>query len=152
NFLPVLKVVLALLLAAGLACAAAPASTPTSSVPLGVKVAGIRVGGLSAEPARLKIETAFNRWLRIVYDGKTNWVNPASAGAKVDVDAAVSSALAATPGSQIAVPVAYSRAKAARIVAVLAKRYDRPAVDSRVTGADENGPVYSPAHAGLAVD
>ena len=152
NCVPVLKVVVALLVAAGLACAAAPASTPTRTVPLGVRVAGITVGGLSAEPARLKIETVFNRWLRIVYDGKTNWVDPASAGAKVDVDAAVTSALAATPGSRIAVPVAYSREKAAKIVAALARRYDRRAVDSRVTGANASGPVYSPAHAGLAVD
>jgi lipoprotein-anchoring transpeptidase ErfK/SrfK len=149
---PVLKVVVALLVAAGLACAAAPASTPTRTVPPGVKVAGIKVGGLSAEPARLKIETAFNRFLRIVYDGRTNWVNPASAGAKVDVNAAVSSALAATPGSRIAVPVAYSGAKAAKIVEALAKRYDRAAVDARVTGANAKGPVYSPARAGLAVD
>jgi lipoprotein-anchoring transpeptidase ErfK/SrfK len=148
----VLKVVVALLVAAGLACAAAPASTPTRTVPLGVKVAGIKVGGLTAEPARKRIETAFDRWLRIVYLGKTKWVDPASAGAKVDVDAAVTAALAATPGSRIAVPVAYSRAKAARIVAQLARRYDRTAVDAEVTGANQGGPIYSPSSAGLAVD
>src|SRR2546422_11703904 len=136
NCVPVLKVVVALLVAAGLACAAAPASTPTRTVPLGVKVAGIRVGGLSAEPARLRIETALNRFIRIVYQGRTNWVDTASAGAKVDVDAAVASALAATPGSRIAVPVAYSRAKAARIVTALAKRYDRAPLDARVTGGN----------------
>jgi lipoprotein-anchoring transpeptidase ErfK/SrfK len=148
----VLKTVVALLVAAGLACAAAPASTPMRPVPLGVKVAGIKVGGLTAEPARKRIETAFNRWLRIVYLGKTKWVNPASAGAKVDVDAAVTAALAATPGSRIAVPVAYSRAKAARIVAQLAKRYDRAPVDAAVTGANADGPIYSASSAGLAVD
>jgi len=147
-----LKVVVALLAAAGLACAAAPASTPTRTIPLGVKVAGIRVGGLTAEPARRKLETAYKRYLRIVYEGRTNWVSPASAGAKIDVDAAVTSALAATPGSRIAVPVAYSRAKAARIVASLAKRYDRKAVDSQLIGANAQGPVYTPARAGLAVD
>jgi lipoprotein-anchoring transpeptidase ErfK/SrfK len=148
----VLKVVVALLVAAGLACATAPASTPTRTVPPGVRVAGIKVGGLTPEPARARIETAFNRWLRIVYQGKTTWVNPASTGARVDVDAAVTAALGATPGSQIAVPVAYSRAKAARIVAKLAKRYDREAVDAEVTGANADGPVYSPSRAGLAVD
>jgi lipoprotein-anchoring transpeptidase ErfK/SrfK len=148
----VLKVVIALLLVAGLACAAAPASTPTRTIPLGVKVAGIGVGGLSSEPARLRIETAFDRWLRIVHDGKTNWVDPASAGATADVDAAVTAALDATPGSRISVPVAYSRTKAAKIVARLAKHYDRAAVDTEVTGANATGPIYSPAHAGLAVD
>ena len=144
--------VVALLAAAGLACATAPASTPTSTIPLGVKVAGIRVGGLSAEPARRRLETAYTRYLRIVYRGKTSWVSPASAGAKVDVDAAVASALAATPGSRIAVPVSYSREKAARIVASFARRYDRPAADSELAGANAEGPIFTPARSGLAVD
>ena len=42
----------AIVAAAGLACAAAPASEPTALIPDGVTVAGVQVGGLSAEPAR----------------------------------------------------------------------------------------------------
>ena len=48
----VLRTLAALIFAAGLACAQAPASEPTPLVPPGVTVAGLRVGGLSAEPAR----------------------------------------------------------------------------------------------------
>jgi lipoprotein-anchoring transpeptidase ErfK/SrfK len=70
----------------------------------------------------------------------------------VDVDAAVSAALAATARGDIAVPVRYSQAKAARIVAALAKEYDRAPVDAAVTGALNGRPAFSPARAGLAVD
>jgi lipoprotein-anchoring transpeptidase ErfK/SrfK len=148
----VLRTLAALLFSAGLACAAAPASTPTHTIPGGVVVSGIRVGGLTAEPARDRISAAFDRPLRIVVPKGTTTVDPARAGAQVDVDAAVSAALGATPGSAIAVPVQYSRARAGKIVDELAKRYDRAPVDAAVTGADANGPVFSPAKAGLAVD
>jgi lipoprotein-anchoring transpeptidase ErfK/SrfK len=68
------------------------------------------------------------------------------------VQAAVSSALAATPRSTIALPVRYSTPKLARIVASLAKRYDRAPVDAAVVGADGNGPEFSAPKTGLAVD
>jgi lipoprotein-anchoring transpeptidase ErfK/SrfK len=117
-----------------------------------VHVAGIAVGGLTAEPARQRIEESFLRPLRIVARGQVTTVDPASAGAVVDVNAAVASALGATPRSAIAVPVRYSTARAARIVARLAKRYDRAAVDAHVTGATADGPVFSQPRAGVAVD
>jgi lipoprotein-anchoring transpeptidase ErfK/SrfK len=148
----VLRTVAALLAAAGLACAAAPASTPSRLVPSDVTVSGIHVGGLTAEPARAKIAESFLRPIRVVYRGKTTEIDPKSAGAAVDVNAAVASALAATPRSRIAVPVRYSKAKAAKIVAALAKKYDRAPVDASVVGATGSGPEFSAARAGLAVD
>ncbi len=148
-----LRILAALCAAAGLACAAAPASTPTRAVPGGVTVAGIRVGGLTSEPARSRIGAAFLRPVSITYDGTTMSVDPASVGARVDVNAAVSSALAATPASKIAVPITYSRAKAAALIARLAKRYDRHPVAARVTGATPAGrPIFVPARAGVTVD
>ncbi len=147
-----LKIAAALVVAAGLACAAAPASTPTRTIPGGVTVAGIRVGGLTAEPARQRIETSFLRPLRILTPHGVATVDPARAGAAVDVDAAVASALSATPRSSIAVPVSYSPKLAAQIVDGLAKRFDRAPVSASVVGADADGPQFSPAEAGLAVD
>jgi lipoprotein-anchoring transpeptidase ErfK/SrfK len=149
---PLFRTVAALVAAAGLACAAAPASTPTHVVPQGVSVAGIAVGGLSAEPARATIEAAFSRPLTVAYRSRSTTIDPAKVGAHVDVDAAVSAALAATARSDIAVPVRYSQAKAALIVAALAKRYDRAPVAATVTGAVNDRPAFSPARAGLAVD
>jgi lipoprotein-anchoring transpeptidase ErfK/SrfK len=148
----VLRIVAALCAAAGLACAATPASTPPRVIPAGVHVAGIGVGGLTAEPARQLVAQSFLRPLRIVYDGKVTTIDPAQAGAVVDVDTAVTSAFAATPRSSIAVPVRYSTARATHIVDELAKRYDRAPVAARVTGAGESGPVFSPARTGVAVD
>jgi lipoprotein-anchoring transpeptidase ErfK/SrfK len=147
----VLRTVAALLIAAGLACAAAPASQPTRMVPAGVSVAGVQVGSLSAEPARSRIEAAFMRPVTIRYHGTTTAVAPQQLGARISVDAAVTSALAATPHSRIALPVHYSKQKVNKLVAALARRYDRPAVDAKVTGADAAGPVFAPARAGVAV-
>jgi lipoprotein-anchoring transpeptidase ErfK/SrfK len=148
----VLRIAAALVVAAGLACAAAPASTPTRTIPGGVTVAGIRVGGLTAEPARHRIETSFLQPLRIVTPRGITTVDPARAGAAVDVDAAVASALAATPRSSIAVPVSYSPKLAAQIVEGLAKRFDRAPVSASVVGADAEGPRFSAAKTGAAVD
>jgi lipoprotein-anchoring transpeptidase ErfK/SrfK len=148
----VLKTLIALFAAAGLAAAAAPASAPTRAVPRGVTVAGIPVGGLSAEPARARIETTFARSIRVTYKHRNIWIKPGTLGAGLSVDAAVTSALAATPRSRIALPVRYSRAKVDAAIKRLARRYDRPAVDAAVVGASASGPEFSPARNGLAVD
>jgi lipoprotein-anchoring transpeptidase ErfK/SrfK len=147
----VLRTFAALVIAAGLACAAAPASQQTRTIPAGVSVAGIAVGSLSAEPARARIEAAFARPVTIDYRNAATVVPPAAVGASLSVHAAVSSALAATPRSTIALPVRYSQRKVAKLVASLARRYNRPAVDAKVTGASAAGPTFEPARAGVAV-
>src|SRR6476646_138215 len=152
NSRPVLKTLLALIATAGLACAAAPASTPTRTVPAGVSVAGIPVGGLSTEPARARIEGAFARSIRVTYRHKNIWIKPETLGTGLSVEAAVGSALEATPRSEIALPVRYSEAKVAHEVARIAKRVDREAVDAEVVGATGNGPEFSASKSGLAVD
>ena len=139
------------MIAAGLACAAAPASQPTRVIPAGVSVAGVRVGSLSAEPARARIEAAFARPLTISYRGAATVVAPEQVDASLSVDAAVSSALAATPRSRIALPIRYSQKKVAKLVLSLARRYDRVAVNAKVTGASAQGPTFAPARPGVAV-
>jgi lipoprotein-anchoring transpeptidase ErfK/SrfK len=151
NAAPVLRTFAAFTLAAGLACAAAPASQPTRTIPAGVTVSGVRIGGLSAEPARARIDASFARPLKIRYRGATTTVAPDQVGTSVGLDAAVSSALAATPRSHIALPVRYSKQKVEKLVASLAHRYDRAAVDTRVVGASSAGPTFESARTGLAV-
>src|SRR3954452_24633974 len=107
------------MLAAGLAFAAAPAAAPTHLVPGGVSVGGVRVGGLNSERARLRVETAFARPVLIAYKGKTLRITPRQVAAAISVDTAVSSALAATPHSAIALPVRYSGSKLDKLVAFL---------------------------------
>jgi lipoprotein-anchoring transpeptidase ErfK/SrfK len=148
----VLRTAAALVLASGLAATSTPASTPTRTVPRGVAIAGVGVGGLSSEPARARIEAAFARSIRVTYEGKNIWIAPESLGAGLSASAAVSSALAATPGSHIALPVHYSSGRLNTAVAALARRFDRPAVDAAVVGATAAGPQFSPPKNGLAVD
>jgi lipoprotein-anchoring transpeptidase ErfK/SrfK len=109
------------------------------------------VGGLSAEPARTRIEAAFNRPITLSFHGASTSISPAALGAKLSVNAAVSSALAATPRSRIGLPVRYSPAQIAKLIDSLARRYDRPAVDAKVIGATSAGPIFTPARSGIAV-
>jgi lipoprotein-anchoring transpeptidase ErfK/SrfK len=152
NSAPVLRTTAAFVLAAGLACAATPAAAPTRVIPAGVSVAGVRVGGLSAEPARLRVQAAFARPVAVAYQGHILTVTPHQVAAAISVDAAVSSALAATPRSDIALPVKYSHQKLDKLVASLAHTYNRPARAARVTGATAAGPTFAPAKPGLAVN
>ena len=147
-----LRTIAAIAAAAGLACAAAPASTPTPVIAAGVSVSGVHIGGLSAEPARARIEHAFSRPVTIHARGGVIHVTPDEVGARSSVDAAVTSALAATPGSSIRLPTRIGGNRIAAVVAKLAQRYDRAPVDASVVGADSGGPIFDPARAGLAVD
>jgi lipoprotein-anchoring transpeptidase ErfK/SrfK len=121
-------------------------------IPPGVTVAGLHVGGLSAEPARAAVDAAFMRPVTIAYDTRQTIIDPAQVGARIDADAAVGSALAATPRSRIALPVTYSGARAARILESLADRVDRPPVAARVIGATAAGPEFTASKPGVAVD
>jgi len=148
----VLRTFAAVAAAAGLACATAPASTPTPLIARGVSVSGVRIGGLSAEPARARVEKAFARALVVRAPGRLVRATPGTLGARSSIDAAVSSALAATPGSRIVLPVRFSSGPIKTLVASLARRYDRAPVNARITGADAAGPTFSAARAGVAVD
>jgi lipoprotein-anchoring transpeptidase ErfK/SrfK len=147
-----LKTLAALVCSAGLACAAAPASTPAHVIAHGVTVSGVRVGGLTAEPARQRITDSLARAVQIATPRGVTTVDPARVGAVADVDAAVTSALAARPGRGVTVPVQYSTTLLAKIVGDLAATFDRPAVDATVIGADADGPRFTAAKTGLAVD
>jgi lipoprotein-anchoring transpeptidase ErfK/SrfK len=147
-----LRTITALLLAAGIACTTAPASTPTPVIAPGVAVLGIPVGGLSSEPARDKIDAAFARPIHVVYGKERLTVPPQKLGAGAAVDAAVTSALAATPRSKIGLPIEYSKHNVSSFVRWLARRYYRPAEDSKLLGVDSYArPVISEAKTGTAV-
>ena len=152
NSRPVLRTLAALICCAGLACAAAPASTPAHAISHGVTVSGVRVGGLTSEPARQRVTASLLRPIQIATPKGVTTVDPASAGAVADVDAAVSAALAAGTGTRVVVPVQYSAERAGQIVSDLAARFDKSAIDATVTGAVADGPRFSPSKAGVAVD
>jgi lipoprotein-anchoring transpeptidase ErfK/SrfK len=147
----VLRTLAAIVFAAGLACAAAPAAQQTPLIAPGVSVLGIHVGGLSSEPARARIAQAFSQPITVVYRDKQLKVSARHLGAGAAVDDTVASALAATPRSHIGLPVRLSTHGIDRYVDWLAHRYYRPAVDSKLLGANGNGPIISDSRDGLAV-
>ena len=86
-----------------------------------------------------------------IYRGNTITVSTQRLGAGAGVDAAVTSALAATPRSRIALPVTFSRRNVSSFVDWLARRFYRPPQDATLVGADETGPLIREGKAGLAV-
>jgi L,D-transpeptidase catalytic domain/Putative peptidoglycan binding domain len=147
----VLKTIVALLAAAGAACAAAPAAERMKIITPGVSVAGIRVGGLSSEPARHKVGASFARPLVIVYKRQTIVVSPNVLGASAAVDRAVASALATTTRRRIPLRISVSDRRVTDFVDKLARRYDRKPKNAAILGADASGPLLRPGEAGLAV-
>jgi lipoprotein-anchoring transpeptidase ErfK/SrfK len=148
----VLKMLAAVVIAAGLACAAAPAAERSHAIAAGVSVGGVPVGGTLSEAARSRIEAEFKKPVTLVYRRTQTLVAPSRVGARVDISAAVRAALAATPGSRIALPIRYSQRLVAAAVKRIADRIDRAPVAARVTGATAAGPEFTAARPGLAVD
>src|SRR2546423_15594398 len=74
----------ALVLAAAVSAAAAPSAQRNGSVPLGVKIGGLRVGGMPSEKARAAISYAYNRPLRFAFYGKRCRGPPAGPGPAPD--------------------------------------------------------------------
>ncbi len=152
EFRTVLRTAVAVAVAAGIACAAAPAAEELYAIAPGVTVLGTRVGGLTAQPARHRIESAFTRPIEIVYRGQTMSVTPQQLGTRASVDQAVRSALAATPHSRIDLPVQFSDQAVAAYVDQLAERFGRTPKNAAVIGADSSGPIFREGHLGLAVE
>jgi len=117
----------------------------------GVTVLGVHVGGLTAQPAGSAIGKRFARPLVILAGRKRITVTPERLGARAAVDAAVRSALSATPSSKIGLPVRYSPQKIAAFVAGLATQTYRPPRNAAVVGANAAGPIFRRERAGLAV-
>jgi lipoprotein-anchoring transpeptidase ErfK/SrfK len=147
----VLRTIAAFLAAAGLACAAAPAAEQLQAIAPGVSVFGARLDGLTAQPARSAVAARFSRPIVILSGDRRTTVLPERLGGGANVDAAVRSALSATPESRIGLPIWYSRKAVATFVAGLAKAAYRPPHEAIVVGATAVGPLIRPDRAGVAV-
>jgi lipoprotein-anchoring transpeptidase ErfK/SrfK len=106
---------------------------PVTVVPEGVTVAGVVVGGLTAEAATSVIQTAFEAPLTITAARTTVLrPNPVDLGATAYIPQAVAKALVAPPNTDVPLTVRVAGAKVRAYVALLAKRFDREPVDSRL--------------------
>lgn len=146
------KTAVAVAAAGSIACAAAPAAEQLHAIAPGVTVLGAKVGGLTAQPARHRIEGASKRPIEIIYRGETITVSPQALGLRVSVDRAVRFALTANPHSRIGLSVTFSDKAVDTFVDGLAKQFGRKARNAKVVGADPDGPLFRQGHLGLAVE
>jgi lipoprotein-anchoring transpeptidase ErfK/SrfK len=145
------RIIAACFIAALAACATAPAAEQVREIAPGVSVLGARIGGLTSEPARSRLQKTFSRPIVIAFGGHSLATSPEKLGAKAQVDAAVRSALTATPRSRIGLPVTFSKASVADLVDRLARLYDRAPSNAILAGANDSGPRFEHERLGLAV-
>jgi lipoprotein-anchoring transpeptidase ErfK/SrfK len=117
----------------------------------GVTVAGVRVGGLTSEPARTRIEKAFGRPLRLAFGQKRWRISPRYLGANAAVDAAVARSLRASPRARVNLVVTPTKARIRRYIRRLDRLFSREPVNAAVVGVANGRPAFSPAKPGLAV-
>ena len=104
---------------------------PPPLIPDGVTIAGVSVGGLTADEARVAVRAFFARPVTITFRGRTRTTTPWSVGASAGVGSAIASALAAVPGEEVALSVRFDGTRLRTFVARLARAWYRPPANSR---------------------
>jgi lipoprotein-anchoring transpeptidase ErfK/SrfK len=104
---------------------------PPPVIPDGVTIAGVSVGGLTADEARVAVRAFFARPVTFTFRGRTRTTTPWWVGASAGVGSAIANALAAVPGQEVALSVRFDGTKLRTFVARLARAWYRPPVNSR---------------------
>jgi lipoprotein-anchoring transpeptidase ErfK/SrfK len=148
----VAKTTAVLMLAAATVGAAAPsAGPPPALIEPGVTVAGLPVGGWDSERARAAVRTASARPLLLSYEGRLLRVPVERLGASFAVDDAVSAALRANVGADVALAPSSQTADVRSTVRKLVRRFRVAPVDARLVRLQGLKPVIAPERAGIAV-
>ena len=146
---------LCLLFLAGLLVASAPAAAddlpPPATIPVGVTIGGIAVGGMTPEAATDAVLYEFNLPLTLLVGTTRVQVTPDVLGATAVVDKAVERALAAQPSQTVSLGVSVANGGVAAFVAQLAQRFDRAPADSKLTLRNLR-PWLSPERVGRKLD
>jgi lipoprotein-anchoring transpeptidase ErfK/SrfK len=139
------------LLAVTLGVAAPDAARKPVVIAPGVTVAGVKVGGLTSEPARTRIEKAFGRPLPLTYGSKRWRISPRYLGTSAAVDDAIAKALRSPPRTRVSLQVSAARARIRRYVQRLERLFSREPISAAVVGVEGGRPAFSEAVPGLAV-
>jgi lipoprotein-anchoring transpeptidase ErfK/SrfK len=127
------------------------ASPPQRAIAPGVVVAGVKIGGLTSEPARDRLREATGRPLRFGFD-KQRWTVPADEfGTAAAVNDAIARALDAKRGEDLDLAVDVDRRAVRAYTRRLAKKYRVDPVDAELVGLDGVRPIISTEKAGRAV-
>ena len=126
---------LCLLFVAGLLIAAAPAAAddPAAVIPAGVTIGGVDVGGLAPDVATATVQQEFQQPLQLEIGATEVLVTPDVLAATPVIDKAIEKALVAQPYAAIPLGVSVVTGTIADFVSRLAQRFDRPAVDSKLS-------------------
>ena len=99
-------------------------------------VAGVAVGGLTADEAQVTPQAAFDRPIPFRFRTRRWAKRPVELGASADVDGAVARALVTEPGSAPTLPVALNRTEIASYVAHLDRLFSRRVRNSSLSLRD----------------
>jgi lipoprotein-anchoring transpeptidase ErfK/SrfK len=144
---------LCLLFLAGLLVASAPAAADDApaTIPEGVTIAGIGVGGMTPEAATATVQSEFNVPLTLAIGTARVTVTPDVLGATPVIDKAIERALVAQPNTAVPLGVSVVSGTIADFVAKLAQRFDRAPLDSKLALRNLQ-PWLSPERAGHKLD
>jgi lipoprotein-anchoring transpeptidase ErfK/SrfK len=126
-------------------------TTPAAVVPVGVTLAGVRIGGLAADAAAQAVTEAFDRPVALRYEGTRIAIAPSLLGVAVPVESAVARALTVAPNTTLALRATADKQLVRAFVAKLANRFNRTAVSSRLLLRGSR-PYVTPAVIGRTVD
>ncbi len=125
-------------LSAGVVAATTTGTTTTTTaptpptIPPGVTIGGVEVGDLTSDEALAAVSDSFARPLVLLAPRSELAVTPRRLGAVAAVRAAVSRALVSPAGTALKLRVKLNRARTDGYLRVVARRFDRAPVDSRL--------------------
>jgi lipoprotein-anchoring transpeptidase ErfK/SrfK len=102
------------------------------TLPAGVTIGGIHVGGLSPSAAYAVVRAAFRAPLVLQAGGHRALVSPQELGAVAYAKAAVAHARSVPEGAAVPLGVSVHGAAVRKLVAALAKKYDREPIDAKL--------------------
>jgi lipoprotein-anchoring transpeptidase ErfK/SrfK len=106
--------------------------TLSETIPPGVTIGGVAVGGLAPETAFVIVRTAYSAPVTLTYRDMTFQPSPETLGAVAYIQAAITRARTVAPNTQVQLVVKVRGATLRKYLAGLAKRFERPAVDARL--------------------
>jgi lipoprotein-anchoring transpeptidase ErfK/SrfK len=128
-----------------------PPTVPPVLIPDGVTITSVPVGGLSVDQARDAVETAFAHPVEIVHKRLRWLVAPRRLGAVPRIEAALSQALVAAPGSEVPLVVTVRGQSVRAYVSKLERRMNRAPRNARLH-LRKLRPRITEARPGLRVD
>jgi lipoprotein-anchoring transpeptidase ErfK/SrfK len=145
------RLLVTVVIAAVASGAAAPSAKQGGSVPVGVKVGGLKLGAMPVEQARSALSWSYNRPLRFKFYGHRWRIRPEKLGASVDVEKTIGRALKASPGENVPLAVSINGARLKQYTKGLDHWLSIPAQDATATLTSKLTPVIRAGKPGLTI-